>query len=102
MEIDKLERMCDFISTWDQREIDGLLGQRAIDYAVEQERQVRLVAAEMWQAFPLGPRWWMIRSALKQCRRKAAAIKARANEIARQRKAGRIVVRGGRLVDTGY
>jgi hypothetical protein len=98
MERGELKELCRRVSTWDQSEIDSLLGEPAIQYAEMQERDVRRLANEMWGVFPFGPRWWQIRRALIDCRYKAAAIKVRAAQIAEGRKTGLIVERWGCLV----
>lgn len=94
---EELTGLCVAVSTWDQAEIDGLLGKPAILYAQAQEANVRKLASEMWTVFPLGPRWWKIRAALVACRKKASAIKARAEQIQRGRDSGEIVVVNGQL-----
>lgn len=99
MDDNELDALCERVSTWDQSELDRLLGPPAIEYARKQERDVRQIADFMWDVFPMGPRWWKIRKALKLCRKKASAIHARADEIGRHRASGRIVERYGRLVD---
>lgn len=98
MEREEIDRLCERITTWDQAELDRLVGRPAIEYAQAHERDVRRLAGEMWAVFPLGSRWWKIRWALRNVFAKNAAIKARAAQIGEDRKAGRIVERYGQLV----
>jgi len=93
----ELDAICKRVTTWDQSELDGLLGRPAIKYAQDHEADVRHLAREMWRVFPLSPRWWKIKSALRNVFAKNAAIKARAAQIKRDRASGVIVERFSRL-----
>lgn len=94
---EELALICKRVVAWDQSELDRLVGRPAIEYAKAHEKDVRRLASEMWRVFPLGPRWWKIRSALRNVFDKNAAVKERAAQIGRDRKAGIIIERNGRL-----
>lgn len=94
----EIDRLCKSITTWDQSELDGLIGRRAVAYAKAHEADVRRLARLVWEVFPLGPRWWKITTALKRVYPKNDAIRARAAEIGRLRASGHIVQIGYDLV----
>jgi hypothetical protein len=98
MNDDEIYMLCKRITTWDQAELDRLVGRPAVEYAKAHERDVRRLAREMWAVFPLGPRWWRINHALKNVFAKNNAIRARAAQIGKDRESGRIVEHFGRLV----
>jgi hypothetical protein len=87
----ELDAICKRVTTWDQAELDRLVGRPAIAYAQAHEDDVRFLAREMWSVFPLGPRWWKIQHALANVFAKNAAIKERAAQIGRDRAAGLII-----------
>lgn len=98
MEEEELSELCKRVTTWDQAELDRLVGRPAVKYAVDHESDVRRLANEMWSVFPLGFRWWKIRWALTNVFDKNDAIRARAAQITKDRASGKIVERCGQLV----
>lgn len=93
----EIKELCHQVVTWDQAELDNLLGQPAIEYAEQHQRNVLKLAGAMWSVFPLGANWWRIRRALLNVRHKNNAIKARAAQIGADRQSGKIIELNGRL-----
>lgn len=94
---DEIIQLCRKVRTWDQAHLDSIIGREAIKFAQDHEADVRTLASEMWNAFPLGANWWRIKSALHDKKAKDAAIIKRAEQIGKDGVSGKIVVRFGRL-----